>query len=169
MGSGTLYVMLSASFSDGLAYDRSRSVLKHSCRTRGKIWNTRSVFDGVECGISFFEHKPESIASIAAAHNIPTVCGGMIVAKDLTPETFTSEGEEVSLPPMEINFFLSQADCDRIAALFSSCLELGDGLSLSLSFTDKALATEWSPPGKARPFVKRRVCDHFVRYWPSPQ
>jgi hypothetical protein len=137
VNSVTLYVMLSRNFGSSINYSAEKNELSARCGVKGYVWNTHSKFEHKLCNVSFCKGSPERFSSYANEHNLQTVCGGVTLSAGLEPEKFKADGQELSLPPIEIVIFLEDHAYDKMESLLRSCMMRQQSSSLSLEFTPR--------------------------------
>ena len=131
----TLYIMLSREFSSSIDYDAQEGELSARCSAQGYVWNTESPFQFKRCNVTFRRHATGHLPEFAHEHGLDGACGSIQIAPRLEPETFDADGEEVTLPPIEIHIVLDDRGYDRTEKLLRACISPGREASLSLRFS----------------------------------
>jgi hypothetical protein len=139
----TLYIMLSQDFGSSTGYDAQEGERHASCAAKGYVWNTESKFQSKRCNVTFRRHATGLLPEFANEHGLDGACGSIQVASRLEPERFDADGEEVSLPPIEIHIVLDDSGYDRTEKLLRACLTTDREASLSLEFSHRDFTQPW--------------------------
>jgi hypothetical protein len=133
----TLYVMLSRNFGSGIDCDAQSGKLAANCSAQGFVWNTHSNFESKRCIVTFRRHPTGQLLEFAHEHGLDGACGSIELAASLEPDTFDSDGEKISLPPITIYIVLDDREYDRTERLLRSSITAGRSASLSLDFSHR--------------------------------
>jgi hypothetical protein len=137
VNAATLYIMLSQEFGSSIDYDAQEGELSARCSAQGYVWNTESAFQFKRCHVTFRRHATGRLPDFAHEHGLDGACGSIQIASRLEPETFDADGEEVTLPPIEIHIVLDDGGYDRTEKLLRACISPGREASLSLRFSHR--------------------------------
>ena len=135
--SATLYIMLSREFGSSVDYNAQNGDFSARCSAQGYVWNTDSAFDSKRCSVTFRRHATGRLPEFAHEHGLGGACGSLQVAARLQPETFDSDGEKFTLPPLEIHIVLDDIGYDRTEKLLRACITARREASLSLQFSHR--------------------------------